>query len=73
MSPEVMSTIEACLWGDLVVGDVVVCSNRDILPADLLLLATSAENGRAMVETSSLDGETNLKLRSVPSGYNCDF
>lgn len=46
----------------------MVCSNREPFPADLLLLASSREDGRAMIETASLDGETNLKFRCVPTG-----
>jgi magnesium-transporting ATPase (P-type) len=33
----------------------------EYLPADLVLLASSAENGECFVQTSSLDGERTLK------------
>ncbi|GMI22157.1 hypothetical protein TeGR_g11442, partial [Tetraparma gracilis] len=48
------------------VGDLVLVSNREAVPADLVLLASSNEAGSAFVETSSIDGETNLKLRLSP-------
>jgi len=48
---------------DIRAGDIVLCRNRDMVPVDLVLLASSAEGGSAYIETSSIDGETNLKLR----------
>jgi magnesium-transporting ATPase (P-type) len=47
-------------------GDLVLVRNRDMVPADIILLASSSENGSAYIETSSIDGETNLKLRTSP-------
>jgi magnesium-transporting ATPase (P-type) len=47
-------------------GDLVLVRNRDMLPADVVLLASSSEGGSAYIETSSIDGETNLKLRTSP-------
>jgi magnesium-transporting ATPase (P-type) len=37
-----------------------------MIPADLILLASANEGGNAYIETSSIDGETNLKLRNSP-------
>eukprot|EP01034_Spumella_vulgaris_P027597 gene27597-34341_t len=34
------------------------------MPADMILIATSDEEGIGFVETSNIDGETNLKLKS---------
>ena len=47
-------------------GDIVYVRNREMIPADLILLATSNDGGSAYIETSSIDGETNLKLRNSP-------
>jgi magnesium-transporting ATPase (P-type) len=47
-------------------GHIVVIKNREMVPADIILLASSGDNGCAYIETSSIDGETNLKLRNSP-------
>ena len=43
--------------------DVTQPSPQEI-PADLILIASSEEDGLAFVETSNIDGETNLKLKN---------
>jgi len=56
-------------WRDVRVGDLVVVRNREVAPADLVVLgvARTAGDGEytdvCYVETKSLDGETNLKQR----------
>jgi len=63
-------------WKDVKVGNFVrvTCDTKDgcspMIPADLSLLATSAEDGTAFLETANLDGETNLKLREAPEGLH---
>ena len=47
-------------------GHLVLIRNREMIPADVIILASSSDNGNAYIETSSIDGETNLKLRSSP-------
>lgn len=51
------------LWKDLRVGMLVKVSNKEEVPADLIALGTSETKGIAYVETSNIDGETNLKLK----------
>ncbi|KDO21211.1 hypothetical protein SPRG_13712 [Saprolegnia parasitica CBS 223.65] len=51
-------------WQDVLVGDILFLKDKDELPADILILATSEEEGRCFVETCNLDGETNLKRRT---------
>lgn len=52
-------------WKDVRVGDVLKLRNREAVPADCIVLAASDDppQGVCFVETKSLDGETNLKLR----------
>ncbi|KAL9323014.1 hypothetical protein ACSQ67_011067 [Phaseolus vulgaris] len=60
-------------WQKIVVGDVVKVEKDQFFPADLLLLASSYEDGICYVETMNLDGETNLKVkRSLESTLSLD-
>jgi len=52
---------------DIRAGEIVLIRNREMVPADIILLASSGERGGAYVETSQIDGETNLKLRTSPT------
>ncbi|KAF0747840.1 hypothetical protein AaE_007568, partial [Aphanomyces astaci] len=57
-------------WSKLQVGHIVKLDNRGTAPADLLILAVHEVDvehkaGICYVETKSLDGETNLKLRQA--------
>jgi P-type E1-E2 ATPase len=47
------------------VGDVVKVDNNELFPADMVLLSSSEPQAMAYIETSNLDGETNLKIRQV--------
>lgn len=62
---------EPRLWKEVRVGDIVKVCNDQSFPADLVLLASSEAQGMCYVETSNLDGETNLKIRSA-SPTTCD-
>jgi phospholipid-translocating P-type ATPase (flippase) len=58
---------EETKWCDVCTGDIVKVLNGEPFPADLILLSTSEEFGLCYVETSSLDGETNLKIKKSNS------
>lgn len=36
-------------------------------PCDMLLLYSQSKDGKCFITTANLDGETNLKLRSIPN------
>ncbi|KAF1993342.1 phospholipid-translocating P-type ATPase [Amniculicola lignicola CBS 123094] len=52
-------------WKNVQVGDFVRLYNDEEIPADIIVLSTSSDDGACYVETKNLDGETNLKVRSA--------
>lgn len=58
-------------WESIKPGDLVKINKGESFPADLCLLYSPNPKGAAFVETKSLDGETNLKLKeSIKCTYN---
>ena len=49
---------------NITTGSLLYLSNRTVIPADCIMVACSGEVG--YVETSNIDGETNLKVKVVP-------
>ena len=57
-------------WKDIRCGDIVCVECDTELPCDMLLLhAESADTFICHIQTSNLDGETTLKVRSVPHRF----
>ncbi|WVZ10530.1 hypothetical protein V8G54_015060 [Vigna mungo] len=60
-------------WQKIVVGDVVKVEKHQFFPTDLLLLASSYEDGICYLEIMNLDGETNFKVkRSLEATLSLD-
>ncbi|XP_017728134.1 PREDICTED: probable phospholipid-transporting ATPase VD isoform X2 [Rhinopithecus bieti] len=60
--------IDRC-WKDVTVGDFIRLSCNEVIPADMVLLFSTDPDGICHIETSGLDGESNLKQRQVVRGY----
>jgi phospholipid-translocating ATPase len=52
-------------WKSVQVGDFIRLYNDEEIPADVVVLSTSSDDGACYVETKNLDGETNLKVRNA--------
>ncbi|RLV94117.1 Phospholipid-transporting ATPase DNF1 [Spathaspora sp. JA1] len=52
-------------WKDVNVGDLIRIRANEEVPADVIILSTSDQEGNCYVETKNLDGETNLKMKTV--------
>ena len=51
---------------ELQVGDLIWIKNKEVIPADCLILATNDPSGKCYINTATLDGERNLKLKQAP-------
>ena len=58
---------------DIQVGHIVMVKKDQAFPCDLIMLANSNENLVAYIETSTIDGEKNLKTRLALDATNEDF
>ena len=59
-------------WRDVRVGDVLIVEKDEAFPCDIVMLASSGDEGGCYVETMNLDGETNLKpkkAQELPEGF----
>ena len=50
---------------DLKIGDIVILTKGDRIPADMLTLFSDNEQGTLFLKTDQLDGETDWKLRKA--------
>ncbi|KAJ2611333.1 aminophospholipid translocase [Coemansia sp. RSA 1365] len=57
------TAFEERAWRDVTVGDIVRVENKEAIPADIVILSSSEPEGICYIETSNLDGETNLKVK----------
>ena len=58
-----------CKWEDLSVGNVVRVRVDQAVPADILLLSSTSCESTCYLDTAAIDGETNLKQKSVASCF----
>ena len=56
-------------WEDIHVGNIVRVRADQTVPADILLLSSQSSENTCYLDTAAIDGETNLKQKSVPSCF----
>jgi len=52
------------------VGDLLLINENEELPADIILIASSFPDASCYIQTSSLDGEKNLKIKRAPKNFD---
>jgi P-type E1-E2 ATPase len=57
---------ESIKWKDIKVGSVLKVLKNEVIPADVLVIKSSADNGYSYLQTTNLDGESALKPRETP-------
>lgn len=58
-------------WEKIKLGNIIKIRKNEIIPCDCIILYTSNPKGVGFIETKSLDGETNLKMKeSIKVIYN---
>ena len=50
---------------DVKVGDILFLTEDEEIPADCVVLYSSNPNGICYIQTTNIDGETNLKMRTA--------
>jgi len=65
------ATIKEVAWGSLKPGDIIRIHKGELFPCDTLIVQTaSGPSGMCYIETSGIDGETNLKIRTAPKEFS---
>lgn len=52
-------------WSQIKVGNLIKVKKNEIIPADLFVICSSNKDNSFFLQTSNLDGESNLKQREV--------
>lgn len=60
-------------WKDIWVGEIIKISRNESIPCDMVLLSTSDSTGVAYIQTTNLDGESNLKTRYAKQETHTKF
>ena len=59
---------------EIKVGDLIELNQNNRIPADMVVLKSSDENGSLFIRTDQLDGETDWKLRkAIPATQKYQF
>ena len=57
---------EQTISGDLQIGELVIVTQDQTFPADLILIDSGLNDGISYIETATLDGEKTLKQKEAP-------
>ena len=62
-------TWEQTISGDLQIGELILVTQDNTFPADLILLDSGLNDGICFIETGTLDGEKTLKQKDSPKEF----
>ncbi|KAJ1996138.1 hypothetical protein GGI26_000189 [Coemansia sp. RSA 1358] len=60
-------------WENVQVGDLIMITKDEWIPADCIVIASTGFDGTCFVETAALDGETTLKQKQALEATNSEI
>ena len=61
LNGNIKESFKVTKWSKIYQGDLIYIEEGEAIPADIIIIRSSSDNGECFVQTSNLDGERTLK------------